>query len=54
MVMITYWSTQQVDSVPHFSRVVSIANHFGVAYYHFVVESLVRVTPFLDELRSPE
>ena len=39
-------------SVPHYARVVSIANHFGGAYYHFVIESLVRLTPFLPELRA--
>jgi hypothetical protein len=38
--------------VPHYARVVSIANHFGNAYYHFVIESLIRLEPLLPEVHT--
>ena len=38
--------------VPHYARVVSIANHFGNAYYHFVIESLIRLEPLLPEVHK--
>ena len=39
-------------SIRHYHHVTSIAQPFGGHYYHFLVESLTRVTPFLPQLRD--
>ena len=38
--------------VPHYARVVTVAQHYSGAYFHFLIEALVRVTPLLPELRA--